>query len=302
MQAGTGDNFEINYLDPNFDLPSEWKFALGVTHVFPGDYVFTADALFSEGKDSPLVLRGDLDRIGTTPEGRPDILTARGQTSFVLTNSSNGNRSALYSLGLAKSYDNGFDFRVGYAYSDAEDVQPMNSAVSFSNYTNRAFFDPQEDVLSTSDYNIKHRFTFTTNWQKELFGQFAADAVAVRFGQLRLSVSATRSTAHDLYDFTPFLDDAVDNALEPGDSRNEQEGSWWRKLDFRANLDFPGFSDGHNASVFLVVDNLTNLLNDDWGILRRADFPRTATRGEESELRIGDASRYEIRFGLQYSF
>jgi len=47
VAQGVGDNFEINYLDPDFDLPSEWKFALGVTHVFPNDYVFNADLLMA---------------------------------------------------------------------------------------------------------------------------------------------------------------------------------------------------------------------------------------------------------------
>jgi hypothetical protein len=46
---------------------------------------------------------------------------------------------------------------------------------------------------------------------------------------------------------------------------------------------------------------LTNLLNDDWGVLKQYDFPRTPTKGTP-EPRIGDASRYEIRFGVAYDF
>ena len=34
VAGGTGDNFEINYLDPNFELPSEWKYAIGLTYEF----------------------------------------------------------------------------------------------------------------------------------------------------------------------------------------------------------------------------------------------------------------------------
>ena len=45
---------------------------------------------------------------------------------------------------LAQSHDNGIDWNVGYAWNDAEDIQPMTSSVAISNYTNRAFFDPQE--------------------------------------------------------------------------------------------------------------------------------------------------------------
>ena len=89
--------------------------------------------------------------------------------------------------------------------------------------------------------------------------------------------------------------------LEPGETRNSYTGSSWTKVDFKANFDFPGFGDEHEASVFLIVDNLTNLLNDDWGVLYQHNFPRTIGAGT-AESRLGDASRYEIRFGVQYSF
>jgi hypothetical protein len=69
----------------------------------------------------------------------------------------------------------------------------------------------------------------------------------------------------------------------------------------RIALDFPGFMPDHRASAFLVVDNLTNLLNDNWGVWYQHSFPRTVLAGQE-EFRLGDASRYEIRMGLKYDF
>jgi len=131
-----------------------------MTHVFPGEYVFSADVLLTQSRDAAMVKHGDLERVGTDPKGYPIYKSVR-EASFVLTNSSRHPRSRLISLGLAKDFDNGLSFSIGYAYSDAEDVQPMTSSVAFSNYTSRAFFDPQEDVISTSNYNIKHRINFT---------------------------------------------------------------------------------------------------------------------------------------------
>ncbi len=72
-------------------------------------------------------------------------------------------------------------------------------------------------------------------------------------------------------------------------------------MDLFVNLGIPGFRGDDVASVFLVIDNLTNLLNDDWGVLREYAFPQTPTKGTP-EPRIGDVSRYEIRFGLRYNF
>jgi len=299
VAGGTGDNFELNYLDPDFEIPSEWKFALGLTHIFPGDYVFTADILVTEGQDSAIVKRGDLEQVGTTPEGYPIYDSVR-EPSFVLTNSSKGNESFGYALSLAKSFDNGFDFRVGYAYNDAQDVQPMTSSVAFSNYTNRAFFDPQEEVLSTSNYNIEHRFTFVTTYTRAFFRDYFTTISL--FGQANSGrpYSVAFDGTIDPYNFTPFLD-FEPRVLEPGRARNEETGSWWRKLDLRVEQELPGVAADHRAVGFLIIDNLTNLLNDDWGVLREHNFPYAVEEGTP-EPRIGDASLYEIRIGVEYEF
>ncbi|MGI9224295.1 MAG: TonB-dependent receptor [Woeseiaceae bacterium] len=299
VAQGVGDNFEINYLDPNFELPSEWKFALGVTHMFPRDYVFTADFLFTRLQDSAIVLHGDLDQVGTDADGYPIYDSVR-EASFVLTNSNTDADAMSFSLGLSKAFDNGFDFSVGYTYNDAEDVSPMTSSVAFSNYQNRAFFDPQEDVASLSNYNIEHRFTFTTTWRMTLFDRLPT--IISLFGQTntgRPYSYAFDGTASP-YGFTPFLDFRT-NVLEPGVARNSQEGSSWTKIDFRFDIGIPIFRDEDRLAFFMVIDNLTNLLNDDWGVLRQHAFPRTVAVGTP-EPRIGDASRYEIRFGVKYDF
>ena len=51
----------------------------------------------------------------------------------------------------------------------------------------------------------------------------------------------------------------------------------------------------------MVIDNLTNMINDDWGVLKQHNFPGTVAVGTKAP-RIGDASRYEVRFGLSYAF
>lgn len=299
VTAGVGDNFEINYLDPSFDLPSEWKFALGATYEFESNWTLNADLLWTRGQDTAIVQRGDLEQVGETADGYPQYDSVR-EPSFVLTNSDEGDRSFGASLFMTKFWDNGMDLSFGYAYTDAEDVQPMTSSVAFSNYTNRAFFDPQEDVVSTSNYNIEHRFTAVFNWQAEWFGSQNPTIISF-FGAMNQGPSYSRTFDGTInpYGFTPFLD-FQENVLRPGDSRNAEDGSWWGKVDMRIEQQFqvgPG-----QAAAFLVIDNLTNLLNDDWGILEEVNFPGNVGPGDVAEPRVGDASRYEIRFGVRYAF
>ncbi|MEM7079422.1 MAG: TonB-dependent receptor [Pseudomonadota bacterium] len=299
VAGGTGDNFEINYLDPDFELPSEWKFAVGFTYDFENDYTLSADLLVTRAQDTAIILRGDLERVGTTVDGYPDYDSVREPT-FVLTNSRKGNESEVLSFSISKFYDNGIDWRAGYSYTNAEDVQPMTSSVAFSNYQNRAFFDPQEQVLSTSNYEIKHRFTAMFNMERTFFGDNVTRLSVYAHANQGPSFSYAFNGTINPYGFTPFLD-FRNNVLEPGDDRNDQDGSWWSKVDIRVEQEFNVGNFG-KASAFLVIDNFTNLLNDEWGVLREVNFPNNVERGDQEEARVGDASRYEIRFGVRYTF
>ncbi len=232
VAAGVGDNFEINYLDPSFTIPSEWKFALGITHIFPGDYILNADFLLTKGKDSAMVLRGDLEQVGTTAEGYPIYDSVR-EPSFVLTNSRLGNDSIGYSLSLAKEFENGLDLTVGYAYSDAEDVQPMTSSVAFSNYANRAFFDPQEDVRSTSNYNIEHRITALAVYRKAFFGDYLTTVSLYGQANSGLPYSIAFDGTIDPYNFTPFLN-FQNSVLEPGVKWRGPGGAKWTCVSSRS--------------------------------------------------------------------
>lgn len=301
VAGGEGDNFELNYLDPNFELPSDLKVAFGLTYVSGADYQWNADFLYTKGDNTAIVLRGDLEQTGVNPDGYPIYDSVR-ESSFVLTNSDIGNKSFGASFSVAKQHENGFDWTAGYAYSDAEDVSPMTSSVAFSNYQSRAFFDPQEQVLSTSNYNIEHRLTVSANYKKAFFGDYLTTFSLYGSSNSGRPYSRAFNGTVNPYQFTPFLD-FRDNVLEPGARRNSEKGSSWTKVDFKIEQELPGFRPDDRASAFIVIDNLTNLLNDDWGVLYEARFPRTIALDDTTpESRVGDASRYEIRFGVQYEF
>jgi hypothetical protein len=310
VAAGDGSNFEIVYLDPDFDIPSEWKYALGMTWVAPGDWVFSVDLQITRGDDTAIYKRGDLEWTGEFNDfgnGYPIYDSVR-VPSFVLTNSRLGNESESFALGLYKDFENGFDMSLGYAYTDAKDVNPMTSSVAASNYWNRAFYDPQEEVLSPSNYTIEHRltgaFNYTANWFGEYATRFSLFAQHNSGVPYSLVLSGFEGTAL-AYGFNPYLDFEENVLVEPG-TRNRQGGSDFTKADLRVTQEFPGFADGHRGSAFLVIDNLTNLLNDDWGVMYQANFPYGVTLGDleagNAEARIGDASLWEIRVGLDYRF
>ena len=101
--------------------------------------------------------------------------------------------------------------------------------------------------------------------------------------------------------------------------RNEFYSDWWTKFDLRVTQELPGFMQGHKAKAFFVIDNLTNLLNDDWGVLYEASFPQTAAvvdaeinaqgqyvfnefTNRNPQGRVATPSLWRMTVGIEYKF
>ena len=111
-----------------------------------------------------------------------------------------------------------------------------------------------------------------------------------------------------------------DNDLARGEitSRNEFNAAWWTKFDLRIQQELPGFTKDHRASAFVVIKNLGNLLNDDWGTLKQVNFrtqsiisPSLNDAGQyvysnfnapNDGVASRDPSLWEIRVGVKYNF
>jgi hypothetical protein len=347
----TGGDGNVNATDPNFEIPSEWKYAVGATYITPQEYIISADLIYTKRKDSAKVIDALLVETGNTlPDGRPEYasrLTERRFTGsdFILTNSGQDGDTTVFSLSAMKKWDNGIDATLAYAFTKAEDANPMTSAVGYSNYVNFATSDPINPVVATSDYEIPHRFTFTLGYKTQFvdgydtrFNLFAVasdgkpysfvygnnsafDYDAARSRQLIYvpevndpNVVYGSDEVRDAFD--AFVDE-FDLARGQIIGRNNQNADWWTKVDLKISQQLPGFTDGHKASAFLVIKNLTNLLNDSWGDFRQGSFVGDSV----VETSLNDSGQYvyesfntaeqsvertpslwEIRVGVKYTF
>eukprot|EP01093_Parvamoeba_rugata_P017313 TRINITY_DN68_c0_g2_i3.p2 TRINITY_DN68_c0_g2~~TRINITY_DN68_c0_g2_i3.p2 ORF type:complete len:1008 (+),score=276.80 TRINITY_DN68_c0_g2_i3:77174-80197(+) len=298
MTSGTGSNFESNNLDPDFEMPSEWKISAGMTHITDDDYVFNFDLLVSVTQNQAMIKYVGIEAVGTTDAGYTDYDSV-GYGSLELTNSDEDSVSYSLTATMNKSWDNGISLTGGYSYNHAEDVQPMTSSVAFSNFQYRAFTDPNEEVSSLSDWNIEHRLTADLRYSTELIDGyktvFSAYAVAQSGRPYSLTISGNSA-----YNYTPYLDG--NNVLPIGAERNDETSPWWVKMDVAVRQDIPAFHEDHSAQVSFIIDNFTNFLNDDWGILEEVNY-NTASLGSSSpESRQGDASLWEMRVAVNYRF
>ncbi|WP_111978420.1 TonB-dependent receptor [Algibacillus agarilyticus] len=303
--VGSGDG-SVNAINPNFEVPSEWKYALGATYSTADDYIIALDFLHSQKQDSAIIKDASLKITDqTAPDGRPIYTqSVEGRYSeYVLSNvEGDDGESTVISAALSKNYDNGFDFTVAYSYTQAEDVSPMTSSVAGSNYGNLAVTNPGNPGIATSDYEIPHRFTLQLGYSAEfisgyktrfnVFGQasegqpysYTFERSDGMFGDNNWNGSRQliyvplendpTVTYADSFDQTAFNQFIESEGLTRGQilDRNEINADWYTKFDFKVSQEIPGFQDDHRGQVFFVIKNVGNLLNDEWGVIEEGDF------------------------------
>lgn len=214
---GTGT---VNAVDPNFDLPSSWRYQFGVKQRadlpwLGDDWNFSATVTYTDVVDAVLWKDLRLIQIGTLPDGRPrygfratDAATLPGRglgtQDLLLTNTSDGKSMAL-ALEAAKTWETragAFDLSIAYAYTDATDVSPATSSIAASNWNNVAVSDVNNPREAISNYEIKHRFPLRLSWRKALFGDYETAAnlfVERRSGRPYSYVFATSSNAFAVF-------------------------------------------------------------------------------------------------------
>lgn len=303
----SGDS-QVNAIDPDFEVPSEWKYALGASYQLAQDTTLTADFIYTQKKDSAIIRDIGLQDTGrNSPDGRPIYEPINGRSGdLILTNVSGDDGDSLaLSLGVSKQFDFGLSVDVGYAYIQSTDVNPMTSSVAGSNYGNIALTDPLNPGVATSNYEIPHRFTMNLGYAKEFFAGYTTRVNIFASANEGLPYNYTFSRSDGAFGdssffgngrqllYVPAVNDpnvvygpdfdlsAFNQFVQSEDleqyrgkvaPRNGQNADWWAKFDLRIEQEIPGFFEGDKASAFFVVKNLGNLLNDEWGVLRQGSF------------------------------
>lgn len=171
-------------------MPSDWKSNIGVDHKLPfWDLVASVEFGASWAENAIFYQHLNLAQTSTTPDGRERYrgrLTTSGQSADVsgrrrvsgyndvlfVTNTSKG-ESWDGTVKLERPFKNNWSSSIAYTYTDAEDVSPVTSSTASSNYNTRAVYNPNEETMSTSSYEVKHRIVVT--------GSYKFDQISKRF-------------------------------------------------------------------------------------------------------------------------
>jgi len=342
---------EVNAVDPDFNIPSQYRWNFGVKQTLPWDIQWTADIILSRVKDEVLWKDLRLVQTGTAPDGRPRY-TSRADVSpcnpgatppcnrpsgqdLLLTNTHQGS-GTVFATDFSKTWRTRagrFDAYLGYGYQDIKDVNSGTSSTARSNWDSFAVADVNDPGLETSNYEIEHQFKGLFSWRKAFFGDNETSVAIVGerrsgrpfsytfgagtgvFGDPRQGarqrdlfyvpgdagtaadvIYEAQCTAADVTNLVPgcattasftsanaaaaqfrsdtdaFIDaqglERYRGKIVP---RNSGRSPWVTTVDLRLKQEIPIWRKTRGV-VSLDVENLANLINNDWGQVSQVSF------------------------------
>jgi hypothetical protein len=206
-----------------------------------------------------------------------------------------------------------YDLTFGYTHQDLDEVRSYNRFVGFETYAMDPQTDLNNPLLAPSRYQTEDRLTATFNWQQQLFGDNTTAISLVYTGRSGLHYSPVMGSANAAFggtflaDFGSEADNpgsqlfyvptGVNDPLVTGDphflnhldayinafdclrgqrgqiaGRNSCESGWVNLWNLRFLQEFR-FRNEHALELTLDIENLGNLINDDWGRVQNFTAP-----------------------------
>lgn len=193
-----GSKMRVDTVDPDFKLPTVWKFTLGFDRELPWlGTIFTAEYQYLKTKNGIWYQNLNLGTpTGTLPDGRNSYFkdpygspADRANTNrynanpsydsvTYLTNTNKGWADNL-TLSLKKPFSESWSGSFGVSAGRGKDVNPGTSSVAYSSYQYRAWVNPNDAELSNSNYAVPARVIASLNWQHKFFGDYTTSVSAL---------------------------------------------------------------------------------------------------------------------------
>jgi len=223
---------------------------------------------------------------------------------FLLSNTNKGKSQQLtFLLNKPFNEESDWSWTAGYTYTNADEVGALTSSTAGSGFGSQYNFSTNEELSNTARYEIKNRFTGALNWRHSFFGDyvtsaglfyegrsgrpfsyiFAGDANGdsrtfndlfyvpsgpgdVLFGSLSNSGVFTPNPAAQTAFFN-FLAARPDLQTYAGTYAPENgfRAGWVNTFDLRFTQELPGFFKEHRSELWVDIQNVGNLINEDWG-------------------------------------
>ncbi|MBC3941830.1 TonB-dependent receptor [Sphingomonas albertensis] len=291
------------------DFDPNWGGTFGDGWHFGADFLWSDvrnQVFFTDLRVVPTALR--------TPDGRVRYASATNfadtNSDLLLTNTSRG-RSYIGVARVSKDFDFGLNLSVSYTYQDVKDQAPATSSTASSNYGNGAFLDANGAAYGISNDQVKHNIKYNVSFNHAFFGDYKTNFTL--FGETRIGrpysytmqdLSSARSpvfgTIGSASRYLLYVPTSTSDALVSYDSvatqntfealinstgldkyrgkiapRNGFNSKWFTRFDLHISQEIPTFVGKSRIQLFADIENVTNLLNKNWGQIREYQFPYT---------------------------
>ncbi len=224
-------------------------------------------------------------------------------SDLLLTNTDRG-RSLIGVARISKDFDFGLNIGVSYTYQDIKDQAPATSSTASSNYGNGAFFDANGAAYGISNEEVRHNIKYNLGFNHAFFGDYKTNFTL--FGETRIGrpysytmqdLSSDRSpvfgTIGNSARYLLYVPTSATDALVSYDSvttqtnldnlinstglakyrgkiapRNAFNSRWFTRFDLHVAQEIPTFVGNSRIELFADIENITNLLNRNWGQVR----------------------------------
>ncbi|RLE17217.1 MAG: TonB-dependent receptor [Acidobacteria bacterium] len=292
---------EVNLIDPDFEFPQVTRFNLAYDQELPWwNLVASIEAVFSDSQSEILYENLNLVETGTVFDGRPfyERVSDDYSGAYFLTNTAGGEQKNV-SIKIERRFSGGLWGYVSYAWGDSQVVNEGNSSRASSNWRYMETADPNNMVLSRSDYEVRERFNALLSYRFNSSSQWATTVTAFYNHQSGrpysvLSYSSGYSLNGDDYRYNDlfYVPASEDEVIIQGGTweqldafitstgldkyrgqivpRNASRGPWRHELDLKVAQNIPiGYG---NLEATFEIANLTNLFDSDAGHIRYVPF------------------------------
>lgn len=200
--------YQVDSIDPDFKLPTVYKFSLGYDTQLPWmDLIGTVEVQQIQAKDAVFYQALNLGPAqGLLADGRQYFWCELGSTSSsnrtcganpgfttnstVMGNTNKGSATSI-TFALNKPLANNWFGGLSYTYTDAEEVASDGSSQAWSSYQYVSRVNPNQEISTRAGRMVRDSIKLSLGWEKELFGSYKTSVSAFYNGRSGLPYTWT---------------------------------------------------------------------------------------------------------------